>query len=142
MRRTILVFLASTALLGACSDATAPRPLGVTVREVTFNSDAERQAWPTTPTVEGGANIRIRGVAYVNCTGVKANAVQRDGRIEVGIREANPNSYCPQVIVPAPAYEVTITGLGPGRYSVRATVEGFQGAAEWAVEVFAVGTLD
>ncbi len=142
MRRTMLALLAGTTLLAACSDATAPRTLAVTVRQVTFTSDAERQAWPTTPTVEGGANIRIRGVAYVNCTGVKADAVQRDGRIEVAIREANPSSYCPQVIVPAPAYEVTITGLTPGKYAVRASVEGFQGVAEWAVEVLEVWTLD
>lgn len=141
MRRTILALVAGTALLAGCSDATAPRTLSVNVSNVTFTSDAERQAWPTTPTIEGGANIHIRGVAYVGCGGIRADAVERAGRIDVTVRAANPDAICTAVVAPNPAYELTISGLAPRSYTVRATVAGFRGAAEWVVEVFEVAAL-
>lgn len=142
MRRTMIALLAGTALLAGCSETTAPHPIAATVREVSFASEAERLAWPNTPSVEGGTQIRIRGTAYVGCGGIAADAVDRGGRIDVAVRAANADAICLAIVAPNPAYEVTLTGVPAGQHVVRVTVAGYEGAAEWVVTVSELVPLD
>ena len=142
MRRFwIAASLVAAPLLGGCSDATAPHPLVVEIRTVDFSSPAERDAWPTTPTVEGGTTIRVRGSAYVGCAGPTATGVRRGKRIDVAI-EGNADVFCLATLVTAsPAFEATVSGLDPGEYLVHVTVAGLSGSADWVVTVLDGGPV-
>lgn len=137
MRRLrIAATLVAATFLAGCSDATAPRPLQVDIRTVSLTSEAERAAWPTTPTVEGGTTIRVRGTAYIGCAQPKATAVRRGQRIDVAVEGDAAGVYCLDDLVAAsPAFEATLSGMEPGEYLLHVTVVGYAGAADWVVTV-------
>lgn len=128
--------LLAAIVIAACSDATAPQPLVVEIRTVNFTTPAEAAAWPTTPTVEGGATIRVRGSTYLGCLTPLATAQRRGKRIDVAITVNDTQVYCVGALVAvSPAFEATVKGMDPGEYLVHVTVEGLAGSAEWVVTV-------
>ena len=136
MRRLRIASLCVAALVAGCSEATAPRPLVVDIRTVNFGSAAERDAWPATPTVEGGSTIRVRGTAYIGCAQPMATAVRRGQRIDVAITGDATGIFCvDDLVATSPAFEATVTGMDPGDYLVHVTVVGYSGSADWVVTV-------
>lgn len=129
--------LAAAALFGGCSDATAPRPVAVAIRTVNFTSEAERAAWPATPTVEGGATIRVRGLAgSAPCVFPTATAVRHGKRIDLAIDAGDSGVYCiDDLVATSPAFEATVSGIEAGQYLVHVTVSSYPGSAEWVVTV-------
>ena len=138
MRRLrIATCLAASALLAGCSDPTAPQPVAVAIRTVNFTSEAERAAWPATPTVEGGATIRIRGLAgSAPCVFPTATAVRHGKRIDVAVHADGTDVYCiDDLVATSPAFEATVSGMEAGQYLVHVTVSSYPGSAEWVVTV-------
>lgn len=136
MRRLRIATLVAAALAAGCSDATAPRPLVADIQTVSFTSQAQRDAWPATPTVEGGTTIRVRGTTVFGCGIPTVTAVERGKRIDVAIEVADADSYCVAGLVATPpAFEATVRGMDDGDYLVHVTVTGYSGAADWVVTV-------
>ena len=136
MRRLRIATLVTAALVAGCSDATAPRPLVADIQMVSFTSTAERDAWPATPTVEGGTTIRVRGTATFGCAIPTVKAEQRGKRIDVAIETADTPVYCTaDLVATSPAFEATVRGMDDGEYLVHVTVTGYAGSADWVVTV-------
>jgi len=136
MRRRRIAALLAAAAVAACSDATAPQPLVVDIRTVSFSTLAEASAWPTTPTVDGGTTIRVRGTAIYGCAAPVATAERRGKRIDVAITGNDVGIYCTaNLMAVQPAFEATVKGMDPGDYLVHVTVDGLSGSADWVVTV-------
>lgn len=121
--------------LAACESPTAVEPVSATARTVTLSSEAERSAWPVTPTVQGGPNILVRTTAMISCARPIASAVRRANVIEVHIAGDPPTSICLAVVAGWQPVEATILGLSAGTYRVRVTAVGHVGRADWRVVV-------
>jgi hypothetical protein len=120
--------------LAACDSPTAPESLAVTVQTVALASEAERNAWPFTPTVHGGPSVVVRGTALITCARPIGNATRRGSLVELHIA-GEPVSFCPASIAGWQPLEATISGLAPASYRVRVTAVGHVGHAEWVVNV-------
>jgi len=123
------------AILAACDSPTAPEALTVTARTVSFASDAERSAWPFTPTVQGGQRVVIRGMALITCASPIGTATRREDLVEVHIAGDPVTTTCPANVGGWQPVEATVVGLRPGNYRVRVTAVGHIGRAEWVVSV-------
>lgn len=127
-------FVALTAL-AACDSPTAPESLAVTARTVALTSDAERRAWPFTPTVGGGPTVVVRGMALITCARPVGTATRRGNLVELHIAADPAITICPAVFAAWQHFEATVIGLPPASYRVRVTVVGHVGRAEWVVSV-------
>ncbi len=123
-------------LLAACGTPTDVDPLTVALRFVSFATQEEWSAWPTSPTIEGGETLVIRGTAFPGCRMIEAHAQRRDDVVGVEIRVVGPDRMCLAVIHSSP-FETTVSGLAPGTYRVRVGVAGVSGRAQGAVTIVA-----
>lgn len=141
VRHLLLVPLGAL-LAAGCSGVTEPRPLTIDIAPKSFSSPAERDAWPTTPNVIGGAKIRVRGTVVLGCGGSFAGRAVRHGDlIDVQLNATTRgNVYCLAIVADSPySYEATLGPLEPGTYRVHVSVTG-QGTVDWTTQVYDVVT--
>jgi hypothetical protein len=112
-------------LTAACSSPTDVEPLTISLRVPAFPTQAERAAWPSSPTVQGGATLVVRGTAFPGCGRLEAHAQRRDNVVGVEIRAVDTDRICLAIIHSYPV-EVTVSGLAPGVYRVRVGMAGVQ----------------
>jgi hypothetical protein len=123
-----------TALAG-CGSPTGPETLTVHARTVDFVSEAEQRAWPSTPTVQGGPGVIVRGMAFITCARPIGTATRHAHLIELHVAGDPAQTICPAIVAGWQPVEATIVGLAPGSYRVRVTMVGHIGRAEWLVNV-------
>jgi len=105
-------------LLAACGSPTDVDPLTISLRTVTFATQAERAAWPPSPTIEDGEALVVRGWAFPGCGRPEAHVQRRDNVVGVEIRAVDTDRLCLAIIHSSPV-EATVSGLAPGVYRVR-----------------------
>jgi hypothetical protein len=98
-------------------------------------SEAERIAWPGTPTVHGGPTVVVRATALITCARPIGIATRRGNLIELHIAGDPATTICLANVAGWQPVEATIMGLASGSYRVRATAVGHTGRAEWVVSV-------
>jgi hypothetical protein len=134
-RRRWGALLVVLAAVTACDSPTAPESLAVTVQTVALATEAERDAWPFTPTVHGGPSVRVRGTALITCARPIGAAMRRGNLVELHIAGDPATTMCPANVAGWQPVEATIVGLAPASYRVRVTAVGHVGHAEWVVNV-------
>lgn len=127
--------LVVSAVLAGCDSPTGPEALAVNVRTVTLASEAEQRAWPSTPTVQGGPSVIVRGMALITCARPIGTATRRGNLIELHVAGDPAQTICPAHVAGWQPVEATIVGLASGGYRVRVTMVGHVGRAEWVVTV-------
>jgi hypothetical protein len=132
--RCIAVLAFGAALVG-CDSPTGPETLAVNARTVELASEAEQRAWPSTPTVQGGPSVIVRGTALVTCARPLGTATRRGNLIELHVGGDPAQTICLANIAGWQPVEATIVGLATGSYRVRVTMVGHVGRAEWVVNV-------
>jgi hypothetical protein len=127
--------MAVVGALAGCNSPTGPETLAVNARTVELVSEAEQRAWPSTPTVQGGPSVIVRGMALITCARPIGTATRRGNLIELHVAGDPAQRICPANIAGWQPVEATIVGLASGRYGVRVTMVGHVGRAEWVVSV-------
>ena len=123
------------AALAGCDSPTGPETLAVNARTVELASDAEQRAWPSTPTVQGGPSVIVRGMALITCARPIGTATRRANLIELHVAGDPAQTICPANIAGWQPVEASIVGLASGSYRIRVTMVGHVGRAEWVVSV-------
>jgi hypothetical protein len=133
-------FITRALLMGAllsCSSPTDVDPLVASLRPVSFATVEEWLQWPSTPTVDGGEALVVRGRAFVGCGRAEARAQRWENVVGLEIRALETNRVCPAGGSPWMPFEATVTGLVPGTYRVRVRVAGIDGHTEGAATIAA-----
>ena len=127
--------VAVVAALAGCDSPTGPETLAVNARTVELASEAEQRAWPSTPTVQGGPSVIVRGMALITCARPIGTATRRANLIELHVAGDPAQTICLANIAGWQPVEASIVGLASGSYRVRVTMVGHVGRAEWVVTV-------
>ncbi len=134
--RVLLNAVAFT-VLAACHASTEPEAdaLTASAERVPLPTEAERSAWPFTPTVSGGSAVVVRGFVDASCSPLRAEASRSGQSVTVSIAPQEPNAVCPAIWASWQPFRATVTGLEPGTYQVQALVAGHKGRAEFAATI-------
>jgi hypothetical protein len=104
-------------------------------RPAAFATQEERAAWPSSPTIEGGDTLVVRGRAFPpGCEMLEAHVQRRDNVVGVELRAVYTGLPC-GAIVHSSAFEATVAGLAPGTYRVRIGVAGIEGRTEGSATI-------
>lgn len=133
----VLLNAVAVAVVAACQSSTGLEAdvLTASAERVSLQTDAERSAWPFTPTVSGGSAVVVRGFVDASCSPLRAEASRSGQSVTVSIAPQEPNAVCPAIWTSWQPFRATVTGLEPGTYRVQALVAGHQGRAEFAVTI-------
>ena len=127
--RTVVPALVIGALL-ACSSPTDVDPLAVALRPIALMTHEEWLQWPSTPRIDGGQAIVVRGRAFVGCGRPEARAQRYQNVVGVEITAVETDRICLAVANAWVPFEAAVSGLAPGTYRVRVRVAGMQGRTE------------
>ena len=138
-RRALLaaILVALAIATPACRDATASDLLAAQLDFPLLQTDAERAAWPITPSIQGGAGLVIRATALFGCGQPQAVAVRAGSQVIVTARivPGSDRNMCAAVVARWEPVKITIAHLPSGDYDVEARVIGHVGAARFQVRV-------
>lgn len=124
-------------LLAGCSPPTDVDPLTVSLRTIAFATQEELAQWPSSPTVDGGESLIVRGLAYVGCGRPEAEVRRRDNVVGVDIRAVDTDRICLGIFAAWIPVEVTVSGLAPGVYRVRVGMAGLSDRTEGTATIAA-----
>ena len=116
--------------LAACSSPTDVDPLSVSLRTVVFATQEEFEQWPSSPVVEGGERLIVRGQAFVGCGRPEAEVRRWRNVIGLEIRAVDTDRICLGIMAMWVPVEATVSGLAPGTYRVRVGMEGLSERTE------------
>lgn len=133
-----LTLLAVSLALNGCIAPTEPLPVHTTIREVSLSAE-EQKLWPTTPTVAGGSVVTIRGIAPFGCGQPAVSATRRGSAVSVQVTSINADRPCIAIIPSWRPYEAQLNGLSGGEYLVSVRSVGFEGEAQWTLNVTSIG---
>jgi hypothetical protein len=119
----------------ACREATASDLIVTQLEFPALGTDAERAAWPLTPSIQGGSDLVIRATALFGCGEPQAIAARAGNRITVRARIApgSEKNVCAAVIARWEPVLITVPQLPGGEYDVEARVIGHEGAARFRI---------
>ena len=138
-RRVLLaaILAALAVATPACRDATASGLLVAQLEFPQLQTDAERAAWPLTPSIQGGGGLAIRATAMFGCGEPQVIATRVGNQVVVHARivPGSDKNICAAVVARWEPVIVTVPSLPDGVYDVEARVIGHQGVARFRVEV-------
>ena len=124
-------------LVVACSSPTDVGSLTVSLRTFAFATQEERDQWLSSPTIEGGESLVVRGMAFVGCGRPEAGAQRRDNVVGVEVRAVDTDNFCLGIVPGWLPVEVTVSGLAPGAYRVRVGMAGLPEREEASATIVA-----
>ena len=137
--RALAVLVAALAFAG-CRDATAADPVSAALTFPVPATQAERLAWPVTPSIELVGDHRerlvVRATARFGCGIPEAVATRIGTQVEVTarVRPGTEENPCALVVLEQPV-RVEVSGLPASHYTVSARVAGHDGLARFDLVV-------
>src|ERR1043165_1303325 len=93
--RWITAIMALAAI--SCAMPTEPQALPISVQVKELKSESEIEAWPFTPTIEGGTSVRVRAFGPFGCGSGTGTALLRGRQLTVTISPARQTPVCPAI---------------------------------------------
>ena len=138
-RRALLaaILVALAIATPACRDATASDVITAQLEFPLLQTDAERAAWPLTPSLHGGADLVVRATAMFGCGQPQVVAVRAGNHVVIAARivPGSDKNICAAVIARWEPVKITIPDLPSGEYDVEARVIGHVGVARFRVGI-------
>ncbi|MFN8574746.1 MAG: hypothetical protein U0132_22015 [Gemmatimonadaceae bacterium] len=124
---SVLVGLSVLTLSFACSIPTEGVPMTVKIQEQQLEAD-ELALWPTTPEINGGFELTVRGIMYFGCETPIAYAALNGSVVTVRVsRRSGDPDRCRAITTGWHGYELTLPGLPDGWYDVVVREDGKPG---------------
>ena len=116
--------------LAACSSPTDVDPLSVSLRTIAFATQEELEQWPSSPVVQGGERLIVRGRAFVGCGRPEAEVRRWGSVVGLQVKAVDTDRICLGIMATWVAVEATVSVHEPGAYLVREGLEGLSDRPE------------